>query len=389
MEFSLSDEQKLIKSTVSDFMDGYGLDYWRQKDEEEEFPEEFWKALKEVGFIGMIVPEEYGGEGFGMSEVVTASLAIGREGGGVSGANLLTVPLMGATSVMKYGTDEQKSRFLSEITNGAFVAIGLTESDAGLDTAGIQTRAEASGDEYVVNGSKIWITGAQFADYILTIVRTSPLDEGERHDGLSMLYIPTDAPGIELNKIDKLSMRCLGSFEIVFDDVRVPKENLIGTEGEGFFQLLETLNAERINWSAIPIGAGELALGLATQYAKEREAFNRPIGKNQGVQFPLADSKANLEAAKLMAYRAAWLYDTANTNCGVEANSAKLIGARAGFDACTQAIQTHGGMGFANEYHVERLFRDVRLSQVAPVTDELVKSYIAVNELDLPRSYSA
>lgn len=386
MDFSLSQEQRLIKSTIADIMEEYDLEYWREKDEHEEFPSEVWADLTDAGFIGMIVPEEYGGEGFGMSEVVTASLEIGRQGGGVSGANLLTVPLMGSTAVMKYGNGEQRERFLPEIANGKFVSIGLTEPDAGLDMAGIKTSAEADGDEYVVNGSKIWITGAHFADYILTLVRTAPKEKADRHNGLSMLYIPTNATGIELNKIDKLSMRCLGSYEVVFNDVRVPKANLIGEEGDGFFQILNTLNAERINWAAIPISAGELALGLAVDYAKERETFEKPIGQNQGVQFPLAEARVELNVAQLMTYKAAWLYDQ-DEHCGVEANSAKLFGARAGFNACNHAIQTHGGMGFANEYHVERLFRDVRLARVAPVSDELVKSHVAENELGLPRSY--
>jgi acyl-CoA dehydrogenase len=212
------------------------------------------------------------------------------------------------------------------------------------------------------------------------------MDEGKRHEGISLVYVPTDSDGIELNKIDKLSMRTLGSSEVVYDDVRVPKENLIGEPGKGFFQVLNTLNAERINWASIPTSAGELALDLASDYATERETFNRPIGANQGVQFPLAEAKVDLETAKLMMYKAAWLYDC-DEECGVEANAAKLVGARAGYNACNQAVQTHGGMGFANEYHVERLFRDVRLAQVAPVSDELVKSFVAENALDLPRSY--
>ncbi|MFC7157671.1 acyl-CoA dehydrogenase family protein [Halomarina halobia] len=386
MNFELTDEQKLLERTAVDLMDEYGLDYWYEKDETEEFPEEIWEDLVDAGFIGMKIPQEYGGEGFGMSELATASLAVARNGGGVSGANLLTSPVIGSTAIIEHGTEEQKRRLLSEIVDGSFVAIGLTEPNAGLDTAGIEMHAERDGDEYVLNGTKIWTTGGKRADYILTVARTSSPEEGARHGGISLFFVPTDDDGFEFNKIDKLSMRALGSYETVFDDVRVSAENLIGTEGEGFFHVLNTLNTERINWAAIPVGAGELALNLAVNYAGEREAFERQIGRNQGIQFPLAENKADLETAKLMIYKAAWLYDNGH-DCAMEANAAKLVGAKAGFDACNQAVQTYGGMGFANEYHVERLFRDVRLAQVAPVSDELVKAYIGEHVLDLPRSY--
>lgn len=386
MDFELSEEQRLLKRTAVDLMDDYDLDYWREKDDSEEFPQEIWDDLVDARFIGMKIPQEYGGEGFGMSELVSASLAVARNGGGVSGANLLTSPVIGSTSIIEHGTEDQKQEFLSEIVDGSFVAIGLTEPNAGLDTAGIEMRAEQDGDEYVLNGTKIWTTGGHVADYILTLARTSPPEEGARHEGISLFFVPTDDDGFEFNKIDKLSMRALGSFETVFDDVRVPAENLIGEEGKGFFHVLNTLNTERINWAAIPVGAGELALDLAVEYAGEREAFERQIGKNQGVQFPLAENKAHLETAKLMIYKAASLYDKGR-DCAMEANAAKLVGAKAGFDACNQAVQTYGGMGFANEYHVERLFRDVRLAQVAPISDELVKAYIGEHVLDLPRSY--
>lgn len=384
MEFDLTQEQKLLQRTASELMETYDLEYWREKDEAKEFPEEMWNALVDAGFVGMKIPEQYGGEGLGMSELTTASLTIAREGGGVSGANLLTSPVIGSTSIIEHGTEAQKERFLSKIVDGEFAAIGLTEPNAGLDTAGIEMRAEKEGDEYVLNGTKIWTTGGQFADYILTLARTSPPAEGARHEGISLFFVPTDE--IEFNNISKLSMRTLRSHESVYDDVRVHENNLIGEEGKGFFHVLNTLNTERINWGAIPIGAGELALELATYYANEREAFERKIGSNQGVQFPLAECKAELETAKLMLYKAAWLYDEGR-DCAMEANAAKLMGAKAGFSAANQSVQTHGGMGFANEYHVERLFRDIRLAQVAPISDELVKAYIGEHVLDLPRSY--
>ncbi|WP_227134725.1 acyl-CoA dehydrogenase family protein [Halorubellus salinus] len=386
MDFEFTEEQRLLQRTARDISAGYDLDYWREKDDESEFPHEVWDDLTDAGFVGMKIPTEYGGSGYGMIELVAASLEIARHGGGVSGANLLTSPVIGSTAIIEYGTDAQKERFLPMIAAGTFFAIGLTEPDAGLDTAGIKMTADRDGDEYVLNGTKIWTTGAHVADYIVTLARTGTGDAEKRHQGISLFIVPTDQDGLEVNKIDKLSMRCLSSFEVVYDDVRVPEENLIGDEGKGFFHVLGTLNTERINWGAIPIGAGELALDIAVDYAAEREAFERKIGQNQGVQFPLATSKAELETATLMLYKAAWLYDE-GADCAMEANAAKLVGARAGFDAVDRAVQTLGGMGFADEYHVERLYRDVRLARVAPVSDELVKAYIAEHELDLPRSY--
>jgi len=386
MQFSLREEVILLQNTINEITDEFDLEYWRRKDEADEFPAEVWDELTEAGFSGMLVPQEYGGSGYGMTEMVSTSLEFGRQGGGVSGPNLLTSPVMGTSLLLENGTEEQKERFLPQIVDGAFIAIGLTEPDAGTDTAGIKMRAAQDGDEYVLNGTKIWMTGGANADYITTLARTTPMDEGARHEGISLFFVPTDDDGFEFNKIDKMSMRTLRSYEVVYDDVRVPEENLIGTEGKGFFHILNTLNTERINWAAIPIGAGELALDLAVDYANEREAFGHEIGQNQGIQFPLAEARAQLEAAKLLCYKAAWLYDN-DEECGMEANAAKLMGAQAGFDAVNQAVQTHGGMGFANEYHVERLFRDVRLAQIAPVSDELVKAYIGEHELGLPRSY--
>lgn len=387
MDFSLTEEEKLMQDVTADICEEYGLEYWYQKDSKQEFPIELWDELTEAGFMGITVPEEYGGEGMGMSEIVTVALEVARSGGGVSGANLFTLgPVFGGISIDAHGTSDQKERWLPGIVEGDIVALGLTEPDAGLDTAGIKTTAERDGDEFVIDGTKLWTTGAHVADYIVTLARTSSIDEGKRHEGLSLFYVPADLDGIATSKIDKLSMRCLGSCEVVFDDVRVPSKNLLGEEDMGFYHVLDTLNTERINWAAIPIGAGELALDLAIDYAKERESFRRKIGSNQGVQFPLAESKAELETAKLMVYKAATRFDD-GVDCAMEANAAKLIGANAGFNACNRAVQTLGGMGFADEYHVERLYRDVRLAKVAPVSDELVKAYLGEHVLGLPRSY--
>ena len=387
MDFELSDEQQMMQRLARNISSDYDLDYWREKDEAEEFPQEVWDDLTEAGFMGMTIPQEYGGEGLGMEEVVTVGLALGRNGGGVSGPNLLTLgPVFGGISIRAHGNEEQRERLLPEVADGAIVSLGLTEPDAGLDTAGIKSTAEKEGDEYVLNGTKIWTTGAHVSDYIITLARTSPMGEGSRHEGISLFVVPTDSNGVTTNKIDKLSMRCLGSSEVVFDDVRVAEENLLGEEDRGFYHVLSTLNTERIIWSAIPLSAGELALDLAVDYAGEREAFEREIGENQGIQFPLAENKIELETSKLMIYKAASLYD-AGEDCAMEANAAKLMGAQAGFNACDQAVQTLGGMGFANEYHVERLYRDVRLARVAPVSDELVQAFIGSNVLGLPRSY--
>ena len=387
MDFTLSEEQRMMQRLIRDICDDYGLEYWREKDEAADFPHEIWDDLTDAGFMGLTIPQEYDGEGLGMEEIAAVGLALGRNGGGVSGPNLLTLgPVFGGISVNEHGTEAQKERWLPEIADGAIVSLGLTEPDAGLDTAGIKMTAEEDGDEFVLNGTKIWTTGAHVADYIVTLARTSPMGEGARHEGISLIVVPTDTDGITTNKIDKLSMRCLGSCEVVFDDVRVSKQNLLGEEDKGFYHVLGTLNTERIIWAAIPLSTGELALELAVDYAKERESFERPIGKNQGVQFPLAENKIELETAKLMIYKAASQYD-AGEDCSMEANAAKFMAARSGFNACDQAVQTLGGMGFANEYHVERLFRDVRLARVAPVSDELVKAFVGSNVLGMPRSY--
>ena len=387
MDFELSEAQQMMQSVAGEITEDYGLEYWREKDENEEFPHEIWNEFTEAGFMGVTVPEKYGGEGMGMIDVTAIGLEIARSGGGVSGANLLTLgPVFGGISLADLGNEQQKERWLPGIADGDIVSLGLTEPDAGLDTSGIKSTAKKDGDEYVLNGTKIWTTGAHVADYIVILARTSPYDEGKRHEGISLFYVPADSDGISTSKINKLSMRCLGSCEVVLDDVRVPEENLLGEEGKGFYHVLSTLNTERIVWSSIPLGAGELALDLATDYANEREAFGRLIGKNQGIQFPLAESKAELETAKLMIYKAASRYDQ-DKDCAMEANAAKLMSAGAGYRACDRAVQTLGGMGFANEYHVERLFRDVRLARVAPVSDELAKSYVGEHVLGLPRSY--
>lgn len=387
MDFTFSEEQQMMRRLAREITEDFGLDYWREKDESEEFPHEFWDELADAGFMGLTIPTEYGGEGLGMEEVAVSGLAIGRNGGGVSGPNLLTLgPVFGGISVQEHGDEAQKERWLPEIADGAVTCLGLTEPDAGLDTAGIKTTAEKDGDEWVLNGTKVWITGAHVADYIVVLARTAPMGEGKRHEGISLFVVPGDADGLTTNKIDKLSMRSLGSCEVVLDDVRVHENDLLGEQDKGFYHVLGTLNTERIIWSAIPLSAGELALDLAVDYAGERESFERPIGKNQGVQFPLATSKMELETAKLMIFKAAAKYD-AGEDCAMEANASKYMSAQAGFDAADRAVQTLGGMGFANEYHVERLYRDVRLAKVAPVSDELVKAFIGTNELGLPRSY--
>lgn len=387
MDFTFSEEQQMMRRLAREITEDFGLDYWREKDESEEFPHEFWDELADAGFMGLTIPTEYGGEGLGMEEVAVSGLAIGRNGGGVSGPNLLTLgPVFGGISVQEHGDEAQKERWLPEIADGAVTCLGLTEPDAGLDTAGIKTTAEKDGDEWILNGTKVWITGAHVADYIVVLARTAPMDEGKRHEGISLFVVPGDADGLTTSKIDKLSMRSLGSCEVVLDDVRVHEDDLLGEQDKGFYHVLGTLNTERIIWSAIPLSAGELALDLAVDYAGERESFERPIGKNQGVQFPLATSKMELETAKLMIFKAAAKYD-AGEDCAMEANASKYMSAQAGFDAADRAVQTLGGMGFANEYHVERLYRDVRLAQVAPVSDELVKAFIGTNELGLPRSY--
>ena len=386
----LNEDEKLIVSSVEEICRKFDEKYWIEKDQKEEFPIEFWNELAKHGWAGINVPVEYGGAGLSAMQIVLVVETISRLCG-YSAGNLYNLgPCFGSEALIKYGTKKQKEEFLPKLAKGMIVSIGLTEPVAGIDTPAIKTFAVKEGDEWIINGSKMWITGFHMAEFMLTVTRTTPIEKVQkRHQGITLFLIPTKAKGIRTKKIKKLSMRCLSSFEIFLDNVVVPDEYRIGNVGEGFYMLLDLLNLERIITAAMEVGTGYQALERAVKYAKERISFGRPIGSNQAIQFALAEAKIELDAARLMVYRAAKVYDESKDSrkIGEASNSALYFAAKAGHKATDIAIQVHGGLGFSEEMTVERLWRDSRLGMVAPVTREMILHYIGTHVLELPRSF--
>jgi acyl-CoA dehydrogenase len=386
----LNEEEKLIVSSVEEICRKFDDVYWREKDQKEEFPIEFWNELVKHGWAGINVPAEYGGAGLGATHVVLVVETISRLCG-YSAGNLYNLgPCFGTEALVKYGTKKQKDELLPKLAKGMIVAIGLTEPVAGLDTPAIKTTAVKEGDEWIINGSKMWITGLHMAEYMLTVTRTTPIEKVQkRHQGLTLFLVPTNAKEIRTKKIKKLSMRCLSSFEVFLDNVVVPDEYRIGNVGEGFYVLLDLLDLERIITAAMEVGVGYQALERSVKYAKERISFGRPIGSNQAIQFALAEAKIELDAARLMIYRAAKIYDESKDlrKIGEASNATLYFAAKAGHKATDIAIQVHGGMGFSEEMTVERLWRDSRLGLMAPVSREMILHYIGTHVLGLPRSF--
>lgn len=388
MDFRLTDEHEAIRESVKKLCAKYDDDYWFDRDHDGEFPEAFVKDVADGGWLGIAMPEEYGGSGLGVTEASILMQTITESGGAQTAASSVHLNIFGPNPIVVFGTDEQKQRMLPPLIRGEDRAcFGVTEPDAGLDTTQLKTRAEWNGKEYVVNGRKIWTSGAQTANKILLIARTTPLDQTKRPiDGLSLFYTDLDKSAVEVKEIEKMGRKAVDSNMLFIDGLKIPKENLIGEEGKGFRYLLHGLNPERILISAEAVGIGRLALGRAVEYAKEREVFGRPIGQNQAIQHPLAKCWAELEAANLMAFKAASLYD-AGEPCGGEANAAKYLSSEAGYHACERAILTHGGMGYAKEYHVERYFREIMIARIAPVSSEMILNYIGEKVLGLAKSY--
>jgi acyl-CoA dehydrogenase len=376
--------REAIQRTCSQFDD----DYWAGLDESGEFPREFHRAMAEGGWLGITMPEEFGGSAMGVTEAAIMMNTVAASGGGFAAASTIHINLFGPHPIVVFGTDEQKARWLPRLISGEDqTCFGVTEPDAGLNTSRIRTRAEKIDGGYLVNGRKMWTTTAQVANKMILLVRTTPLEECERPmQGMTLFYTDLDRSRIEVRRIPKMGRKAVDSNAVFIDGLEVPEKDRIGEEGRGFYYLLHSFNPERILIGAEAVGIGQDALRRAAAYARERVVFDRPIGQNQGVQHPLAENWAHLEAAYQMALHAARLYDTGE-ECGPQANAAKFLGARAGFDACTQAVLTHGGMGYAKEYHVERLLREVMIARIAPVSEQLVLSHIAENVLDLPKSY--
>jgi len=388
MDFDLTDDQRAIQDAVGDVCARFGDDYWLKKDQEGGFPEDFYRAMADAGWLGIAMPQEYGGSGLGILEAALMMEAVSGSGAGLSGASAIHMNVFGLHPVVVHGSPEQRRRWLPPIISGqAKACFGVTEPNSGLNTLKLRTMAVRRGDRYVVNGQKIWISTAQVAQKILLLARTTPIEDVKSPtQGLSLFYTDLDRSRIEVREIEKLGRKAVDSNALFIDNLEIPVEDRIGEEGEGFKYILHGLNPERVLLAAEATGLGRVALRRAARYANERVVFDRPIGKNQGIQHPLAERWVDLEAGTLLYRRAAWLYDQGR-NCGAEANAAKFFCAEAGYRSCETAVLTHGGMGYAKEYHVERYFRESMLPRIAPVSVQLILSFIAEKVLELPKSY--
>ena len=387
MDFALTEQQELIRKEVAALARSFPLDYWLEKDRKAEYPWEFVKAFAQAGWLGAIIPEAYGGSGLGVTEAALMLHEIAASGAGTSGCSPIHFYCFPPMPVIKHGSEALKRAYLSRLATGEIVmAFGVTEPNAGTDTSRIQTRAEARGDHFVVNGRKVWNTNAQNATHILLLARTAPRDETKPFKGLTLFFTAFDRRRITARVIEKLGRAAVDSNEIFIDGLEVPAADVVGEVGQGFYHLLDSLNPERIFTGIEAVGIGRAALARAVEYAKERIVFDRPIGKNQAVAHPLAMAWAKLETAELMCLKAAWLFDQGRP-CGAESNAAKLLAAEAGFEACDAALQTHGGYGYAKEFHVERLWREVRLYKIAPVSQQMALNYVSEHVLGLPKSY--
>ena len=388
MSFELTPEQQAIREAVTRSCEPFGEDYWLERGCSGEFPHDFYAAMAKAGWLGIAIPEAYGGSGLGVTEAALMMQSVAETGACMSGCASFHINIFGLMPIVVFGTEEQKRRFLPPIVQGRLKScFGVTEPNTGLNTTQLKTRAQRQGDRYVVHGQKVWISTAQVADKILLLARTTPIEECKSHsDGLSLFYTDLDRNKIAVRLIDKMGRKAIDSNELFIDGLEIPVEDRIGEEGKGFKYILHGMNPERVLLGAEAIGIGRAALRKAAGYANERIVFDRPIGKNQGIQHPLAANWMELEAANLMMRKAAWLYDHGR-DCGAEANAAKYLGAEAGFHACERAILTHGGFGYAKEFHVERYLREVMIARIAPVSREMILSYIAERVLGLPKSY--
>ena len=387
MDFALTESQELIKKEVGALARNFSLDYWLDKDDKAEYPHEFVRAFADNGWLGIMIPEEYGGAGLGVTEASLMLHEICASGAGTSGASPIHFYVFPPTPIIKYGAAGMKQKYLPRIAAGDIVmAFGVTEPNAGTDTSRIQTRAVKRGDRWIVNGRKVWTTNAQHANNILLLARTGDRDPQKPLKGMTLFFADLDRTAVTVRLIHKLGRAAVDSNEIFIENLEVPDEDVVGAVGEGFYHLLDSLNPERIVVGIEAVGIGRAALERAVQYAKERIVFDRPIGKNQAIAHPLAHAGAQLDAAEVMCLKAAWLFDHGRP-CGREANTAKLLAAEAGFNACDAALQTFGGFGYAKEFYVERLWREIRLYKIAPVSQQMALNYLAEHVLGLPRSY--
>lgn len=388
MDFSISEDHQALRQGVASIMERFDADYWLKRDDDGEFPFEYHKAMAEAGWLGITMPEEYGGSGLGVTEAAIMMHEVASHGGGMAAASAVHINLFGPHPIVVKASPEQKARWIPRLISGEDqCCFGITEPNTGLNTTQIKTFAQKVDGGYIVNGQKVWTSTGQVANKIMLLARTTRIEDcAKPTDGISIFYTDMDRSKIEVTRIPKMGRKCVDSNSTFIDGLFIPDDDLIGEEGKGFSYILHSLNPERVLIAAEAIAIGQDALRRATQYAKERVVFDRQIGMNQGIQHPLAENWMYLESAYNMMMKAAWLYDS-GLPCGAEANTAKFLGARAGYDACFQAIMTHGGMGYAKEYHVERLLREVTVTRIAPITEQLINSFIAEKVLGLPKSY--
>ena len=386
MNFAFTAEQQAIRDAVAKLCASFDAAYWLDRDRSGEFPRDFYGAIAGAGWLGIAMPREFGGAGLGITEASILMQTISQSGAGFSGASAVHMNIFGLNPVVVYGDEEQKKRWLPSLIRGDEQAcFAVTEPDAGLNTAKISTRARREGDRYILDGRKMWISTAQVCAKMLVLARTS--EPGTKStDGLTLFYTDLDRKFVEVREIEKMGRAAVDSNMLFIESLPVPIEDRIGEEGKGFDYILHGLNPERILIAAEAVGLGRAALARAADYAKERVVFDRPIGQNQSIQHPLARCWMELEAADLMVFKAASLYDQGEP-CAAEANAAKYLAAEAGYRACETALLTHGGMGYAKEYHIERYLRESMIPRLAPVSPQLILCFIAEKVLGLPKSY--
>ena len=388
MDFETTDEHQLIRDAIGKICADFPDEYWSKCDDGHLFPWDFYNALAEAGWIGIAIPEQYGGSGRGITEASIVLEEVAASGAAMNGASSVHLSIFGMHPVVKYGSEDMKQKYLPRVAAGDLhVAFGVTEPDAGTDTSSIKTTARLDGDQYLVKGRKVWTTKALDSERVLLLVRTESREAvAKRTEGMTLLLAELQRPEVTISPIDKVGRNAVASCEVVYDDLPVHQTDRVGEEGKGFRYLLDGLNAERILVAAEALGIGRAAMRRAVGYANEREVFGRPIGQNQGVSFPLGEAQMRLDAAELMIRKASWLIDHGEP-CGAEANMAKWLAADAAFQAADQAVQTHGGFGYAREFHVERYWREARLMRIAPISQEMILNYVTEHVLKLPRSY--
>jgi alkylation response protein AidB-like acyl-CoA dehydrogenase len=387
VDFALTELQENVRREARTIASRFSLDYWREHDRLEQYPWEFVRAYADAGWLGVLIPEVYGGAGLGLTEAGLLLQAVGQSGAGTSGASAIHFYVFPLTPVVHHGSEFLKQTYLPRAARGELlVAFGVTEPTAGSDTSRISTVATRENGHWVIRGQKVWTTNAQHAERILLLARTSPRDDARPLEGLTLFFTELNRQTCTVRKIEKLGRAAVDSNELFIDGLVAADEEVVGEVGRGFYHLLDGLNPERIVIALEAVGIGQWAVEYAAEYARSRRVFDRPIGQNQAIAHPLADVWAELQAAELLAYKAAWLFDHGQS-CGAEANAAKLLSARSGFRACDVALQTFGGFGYARETHIERLWREVRLYEIAPITQEMVLNYLAEHVLHLPKSY--